>query len=184
MHTHVTVCTLTCLCKWDMATHYDLTHTHTNHNSLRRCLYTHWYTTHHKSSFTHMHTHAHSLTHTHASPMHTCTHSLHLHTHTTLTYTCFIINIWTYIYYTINHIAKSDKSDIDILMPTLWYMVHAHTHHTHTLRRPFFAGTNVWYFCGLAQKTQNFVPANIIYLQYRTLGFINPVPFQCINHKI
>ena len=159
MHTHVTVCTLTCLRKWDMATHCDLMHTHTNHNSLRRYLYTHWYTTHHSLTCTHMHTH--SLTHAHASPMHMCTHSLHLHTHYTHTHMLYHRQ-FGYILH--DHIVKSDKSDIDILMPTLWYMVHAYTHHTHTLRRPFFAGTDVWYFCGLAQKTQNFVPANIIYV--------------------
>ena len=35
-----------------------------------------------------------------------------------------------------------------------------------------------------AQKMQNFVSANISYLQYTALEFVNPVPFPHINHKI
>ena len=127
----------------------------------------------HTCTLTHSRTHF-TYAHVHSLPTLTHTHYTHIH----------MLYHRQFGYILHDHIAKSDKSDIDILMPTSWYMVHAYTHHTRTLRWPFFAGTNVWYFCRLAQKTQNFVPANIIYLQYRTLGFVNPVPFQCINRKI
>ena len=50
-----------------------------------------------------------------------------------------------------------------------------------TLRWLFFAGTNVWYFC---PKTQNFVLANISFMYYRTLEFVDPVPLPHTNRKI
>ena len=127
MHTHVTVCTLTCLRKWDMATHCDLMHTHTNHNSLRRYLYTHWYTTHHSLTCTHMHTH--SLTHAHASPMHMCTHSLHLHTHYTHIHMLYHRHLDVYCTITLQKVTK-----VTLISSCphrgIWY-IHTHTPHTY-----------------------------------------------------
>ena len=50
-----------------------------------------------------------------------------------------------------------------------------------TLRWLFFAGTNVWYFCRLAQKRKILYPQSFnSYVHYSTLEFVNPVPF-CIQ---
>ena len=130
-------------------------------------------------------THTCTLTHSRTHFTYAHVHSLPTLTHTHYTHIHMLYHKHLDVYILHNHIVKSDKSDIDILMPTPWYMVHAHTHHTHSLRRPFFVGTNVRYFCGLAQKHKILYLLTLsTYLQYRTLGFINPVPFQCINRKI
>jgi hypothetical protein len=39
-------------------------------------------------------------------------------------------------------------------------------------------------FLRIGPKMQNFVPANISYLHYRTLEFVDPVPFPRGNRKI
>ena len=49
----------------------------------------------------------------------------------------------------------------------------------------FFAGTNVWYFCGMCPKTQNFVPAIISYSNYYYVySIVDPVPFPRTNRKM